>query len=176
MQQTQKDHEYEVRKDGYEGLSEDLNKELEDTLNEVTYNAEKQEQVISQMLGNVVNNYQQAYDKIQSIIAGTGFNPSGDFNSNIGNLGTAGGVQNQVHGSITTAPNYKPNDFTNVNTGAIQSGSAQSNNDRIEGIIGQAPNTSNRPVAELKLNKSSVSLEEGQSTSITASIRPTDAK
>lgn len=176
LQQTQKDHEYEVRKNGFEGLSEDLNQSLEDTLNEVTYNAEKQEQVISQMLGNIVNNYQQAYDKIQSIIAGTGFKPSGDFNSNIGNLGTAGGVQNQVHGSITTAPNYKPNDFTNVNTGAIQSGSAQSNNDRIEGIIGQAPNTSNRPVAELKLNKTSVSLEEGQSTSITASIRPTDAK
>ena len=128
------------------------------------------------MLNNVVQNYQQAYDKIQSIIAGTGFVPSGGFNSNIGNLGTAGGTQNQVHGSITTAPNYKPDDFTNVNTDAIQNESAQNNNDRIEGIIGQAPNTTNRPVAELKLSKTSVSLEEGQSTTITASIRPTDAK
>lgn len=75
-----------MRKNGYEGLSDDLNKELEDTLNDITYNSEKQEQVISNMLNNVVNNYQQAYDKIQQIINSTGFVPNGSLSNNIGSL------------------------------------------------------------------------------------------
>ena len=75
-----------MRKNGYEGLSDDLNKELEDTLNDITYNSEKQEEVISNMLNNVVNNYQQAYDKIQQIINSTGFVPNKDLSNNLGNL------------------------------------------------------------------------------------------
>ena len=54
LSQTQKDREYDIRKEGYQGLSDDLNSALEDTLDEVKYNSSKQEQVISEMLNHVV--------------------------------------------------------------------------------------------------------------------------
>lgn len=176
LDQTRSDHEYKVREQGYEGLSEDLDQALQDTLDEVTYNADKQEQVISEMLNHVVNNYQTAYGKIQDIIANTGFTPSGGMSSNIDNLGTTSGAQDQVNDSNTIAPDYNPSgSVSDINTGTIQSGGAQSNNDNIENIISQEPNTTNRPVAELKLTTTSLSLQEGQSGSVKYSIRPTDA-
>lgn len=165
-----------MRKNGYEGLSDDLNKELEDTLNDITYNSEKQEQVISNMLNNVVNNYQQAYDKIQQIINSTGFVPNGSLSNNIGSLGTSSGVQNQFNNGITTAPNYRPDNFTNVNTGQIQNEVSQNRNDWIQGNISQAPNTTDRPIAEIVLSPESLSIQEGSTANISATIRPNDAK
>ena len=176
LKQLQKDREYEIRQQGYEGLSDDLNDALEDTLNEVKYNADKQEAVISEMLNHVVQNYQTAYDKINSIIANTGFTPSGDFQQSIGNLGTSQGAQNQVDDSNTIAPEYTPDDFAGgINTGPIQSESDQANNDRIEAEIEKEPNITNRPVAQITLKPTSISLQEGKSSKISVSIRPTDA-
>ena len=165
-----------MRKNGYEGLSDDLNKELEDTLNDITYNSEKQEEVISNMLNNVVNNYQQAYDKIQQIINSTGFVPNGSLSNNIGSLGTSSGAQNQFNNGITTAPNYRPDNFTNVNTGQIQNEISQNRNDWIQGNISQAPNTTDRPIAEIVLSPESLSIQEGSTANISATIRPNDAK
>ena len=54
MQDTRDDHEYDARQNGLDGLSEDLDEQLEETLYDVTHNAEKQEQVISQIFGNIV--------------------------------------------------------------------------------------------------------------------------
>lgn len=176
LEDTRRDHEYDVRKNGYEGLSDDLNKELEDTLNDITYNSEKQEQVISNMLGKIVGMYDKAYDKIQQIINSTGFVPNGSLSNNIGSLGTSSGAQNQFNNGITTAPNYRPDDFTNVNTGQIQNGTTQNNNDWIQGEISKNPDLSNRPVAEITLSPLTLSIQEGSTANISATIRPNDAK
>lgn len=174
--QTQQDREYEVRQAGYDGLSEDLDQALEDSLNSVKYNADEQERVISEMLSRVVSNYQDAYGKINQIIANTGIVPSDGFQQVINNIGTQQGAQNQVNNSNTIAPDYTPNDFvTDINTGAIQSGSNQANNDKIQSEIEKEPNTTNRPVAQITLKPTSLSLQEGKSSTIKANIRPTDA-
>lgn len=165
-----------MRKNGYEGLSDDLNKELEDTLNDITYNSEKQEEVISNMLGKIVGMYDKAYDKIQQIINSTGFVPNGSLSNNIGSLGTSSGAQNQFNNGITTAPNYRPDNFTNVNTGQIQNEVSQNRNDWIQGNISQAPNTTDRPIAEIVLSPESLSIQEGSTANISATIRPNDAK
>lgn len=176
MAETQADREYDIRQQGYEGLSDDLNEALDSTLNEVTYNAQKQEEVISEMLNHVVNNYATAYDKINQIIANTGFTPSGDFQQNIDNIGNQAGAQGQIDASNTIAPNYTPDDFVGgINTGQIQSDANQSHNDFIESEIEKEPNIDNRPVALITLKPTSISVEEGKSASITANIRPTDA-
>lgn len=176
MQDTRDDHEYDVRQNGLDGLSEDLDKQLEETLYDVTHNAEKQEQVISQMLGNIVGNYQQAYDKIQQIINSTGFVPNNDLSNNLGNLGTSNGAQDQVDNSMTNAPNYRPDDWTDVNTGQIQNGTTQDKNDQIQGDISKNPDLSNRPVAEITLSPLTLSIQEGSTANISATIRPNDAK
>lgn len=176
MQDTRDDHEYDVRQNGLDGLSDDLDKQLEETLYDVTHNAEKQEQVISQMLGNIVGNYQQAYDKIQQIINSTGFVPNKDLSNNLGNLGTSNGAQDQVDNSMTNAPNYRPDNFTNVNTGQIQNGTTQDKNDQIQGDISKNPDLANRPVAEITLSPGTLSIQEGSTGTVSATIRPNDAK
>lgn len=175
LSDLQSDREYEVRQAGYDGLSEDLDQALEDSLNSVKYNADEQERVISEMLSRVVSNYQDAYNKINQIIANTGLVPSDQFQQVIDNIGTQQGAQNQVNDSNTIAPDYNPSDFTNVNTGQIQSGSNQANNDKIQSEIEKEPNTTNRPVAQITLKPTSLSLQEGKSSTIKANIRPTDA-
>ena len=175
LSDLQSDREYEVRQAGYDGLSEDLDQALEDSLNSVKYNADEQERVISEMLSRVVSNYQDAYGKINQIIANTGIVPSDDFQQVIDNIGTQQGAQSQVDASNTIAPDYNPSDFTNINTGAIQSGSNQANNDKIQSEIEKEPNTTNRPVAQITLKPTSLSLQEGKSSTIKATIRPSDA-
>lgn len=177
LEDTRKDHEYDVRKSGLDGLSEDLNKQLEETLYDITHNAEKQEEVISNMLDNVVNMYDKAYDKIQQIINNTGFMPNKDLSNNIGNLGSSSGAQGQVNDSMTTAPNYKPDNWVgNINTGQIQNGAIQDKNDQIQNDISKNPDLSNRPVAEIVLSPESLSIQEGSTGTISATIRPNDAK
>ena len=175
LQSSQEDRAYDVRQSGLDGLSNDLNDALNDTLNEITYNADKQEEVVSNMLQNIVGQYKTAYSKINQIIASTGIVPSDEFQQIIKNLGTQSGAQDQVNDSNTIAPDYDPSDFTNINTGGIQSGSSQNTNDKIQDAIEKEPNTKNRPVAQITLKPTSLSLQEGKSSTIKANIRPTDA-
>lgn len=176
LSDLQSDREYDVRQAGYEGLSDDLNQALEDSLNSVKYNADEQERVISEMLSRVVSNYKDAYSQINQIISNTGIVPSDQFQQVINNIGTQSGAQNQVDWSNTIAPEYNPNDYSSgINTSPIQSGSAQSNNDKIQSEIEKEPNTTNRPVAQITLKPTSLSLQEGKSSTIKATIRPSDA-
>lgn len=174
--QLRKDHEYDVRQNGYEGLSDDLNEQLNDTLEEIKTNSAKQEEVISNMLGKIVGMYDKAYDKIQQIINSTGFVPNKDLSNNLGNLGTSNGAQDQVDNSMTNAPNYRPDDWTDVNTGQIQNGTTQDKNDQIQGDISKNPDLSNRPVAEITLSPGTLSIQEGSTGTVSATIRPNDAK
>ena len=175
LEDSQADRAYDVRQQGFDSLSDDLNEALQSTLNEITYNADKQEEVVSNMLQNVVGMYETAYGKINQIIANTGIVPSDQFQQVIDNLGSQSGAESQVNDSNTIAPDYNPSDFTNVNTGQIQSGSNQSHNDFIESEIKKEPNIDNRPVAQITLKPTSISIEEGKSATISANIRPTDA-
>ena len=148
---------------------------MNESIDAVKYNADEQERVISEMLSRVVSNYQDAYGKINQIIANTGIVPSDQFQQVIDNLGSQSGAESQVNDSNTIAPNYNPSDFTNINTGQIQSGSNQSHNDFIESEIKKEPNIDNRPVAQITLSPASVSVQEGSSATVKATIRPTDA-
>lgn len=176
LSDLQSDREYEVRQTGYENLSNDLEDAMNESIDAVKYNADEQERVISEMLDHVVNNYADAYNKINQIISNTGIVPSDQFQQAINNIGTQQGAQNQVDWSNTIAPEYNPNDYSSgINTSPIQSGSNQANNDKIQAEIEKEPNTTNRPVAQITLKPTSLSLQEGKSSTVKATIRPTDA-
>ena len=175
LSDLQSDREYEVRQTGYENLSSDLEDAMNESIDAVKYSADEQERVISEMLNNVLNNYKDVYSQINQIIANTGIVPSDQFQQVIDNLGSQSGAESQVNDSNTIAPDYNPSDFTHVNTGQIQSGSNQSHNDFIESEIKKEPNIDNRPVAQITLKPTSISVEEGKSATISANIRPTDA-
>lgn len=176
LSDLQSDREYEVRQTGYENLSSDLEDAMNESINAVKYNADEQERVISEMLNNVLNNYKDVYSQINQIIANTGIVPSDDFQQVINNIGTQQGAQSQVDWSNTIAPDYNPNDYSSgINTSPIQSGSNQTNNDKIQSEIEKEPNIDNRPVAQITLKPTSLSLQEGKSSTVKATIRPTDA-
>lgn len=164
-----------MQKEGYDGLSSDMEKLLEDTEYEVIHNAEKQQSVIKSMLQNVVNMYESAYGKINQIIGDTGWVGSGDFNKNQSDLGTQDGASSQVGDALKKPPQFKPSDdASGVVTDPIKDNGQI--NSGIEDEIMQKPNTDNRLCGELKIDKTSVTLEEGKSISVTVSIRPNDAK
>lgn len=176
LSDLQSDREYEVRQAGYENLSSDLEDAMNESIEAVRYNADEQERVISEMLNHVLNNYKDVYSQINQIIANTGIVPSDDFQQVIDNIGTQQGAQNQVDWSNTIAPDYNPNDYSSgINTSPIQSGSNQANNDKIQSEIEKEPNIDNRPVAQITLKPTSLSLQEGKSSTVKATIRPTDA-
>ena len=156
-------------------MSDELDTILSDTEYEIIHSADKQQSVIQSMLQNVVSMYSSAYGKINEIIHNTGWVGSAGFQYNQSELGTQEGASNQVSNAVQHQ----------TSTGS--SGTAQGtvtapvkNNDsfnqKFEQEIYQDPNVNNRPVAELKLSQKSVTLEEGKSTSVSAQIRPTDAK
>lgn len=175
LDDIKREHKNEMMDLGDEKFKEDLDKILEDTEYEIIHNADKQQEVISNMLNNVVNMYANAYDKINSIIANTGFVGSSGFNSNQGQLGSQSGAVSQNNQATQHQSNVKPSgNASSTVTKPIENDNAYHGS--LEQELDKKPNTDNRLVAELKLSTTSVTLEEGKSTKVTYSIRPGDAK
>lgn len=175
LAETKRDHALDMQEKGYDGISSEMEEMLENTEYELTHSAEKQQQIISSMLNNIVNQYQSAYDRINQIIGNTGWVGSGDFNNNQSNLGTPGGAQDQTNSALQKPSDKTPSDFAS-GTVTDKIGNDDEFNNSFEEEINKKPNTENRPVAELKASPTSITLEEGKSTSIKTSIRPNDAK
>lgn len=175
LNETKRQHSLDMQEQGYDGLSSDLEKMLEDTQYEITHNADKQQEVISNMLNNVVNMYANAYDKINSIIANTGFVGSSGFNTNQGQLGSQSGTVLQNNQATQHQSNVKPSGsaYSTV-TKPIEND--KNYHDKVEQKLDKKPNTDNRLVAEVKLSTTSITLEEGKTTRISCTVRPNDAK
>lgn len=173
---TKQDHKDDLISEGYSKLSDDLNQMLEDTEYEISHNADKQNEIIQSMLNKQVGMYQEAYSKINSIIKNTGWIGSNDFNNNQSQMSSQTGAQNQASNASQSqqTANKKPSSSASgTNTSGIKDNASK--NDKITENIMKPENTTNRPVAELTVSKSSVSIEEGKSTSVTTKIRPNDA-
>lgn len=173
---TKQDHKDDLIDQGFQKLSDDLNQMLEDTEYEISHNADKQNEIIQSMLNKQVGMYQEAYSKINSIIKNTGWVGSNDFNNNQSQMSSQTGAQNQASNasqSQQTANSKPSSSASGTDTSGIKDNASENN--KITENIMKPENTTNRPVAELKVSKSSVSIEEGKSTSVITKIRPNDA-
>ncbi len=173
---TKQNHKDDLISEGYSKLSNDLNQMLEDTEYEISHNADKQNEIIQSMLNKQVGMYQEAYSKINSIIKNTGWIGSNDFNNNQSQMSSQTGAQNQASNasqSQQTANSKPSSSASGTDTSGIKDNASK--NDKITENIMKPENTTNRPVAELKVSSNSVSIEEGKSTSVTAKVRPNDA-
>ena len=176
LDDTKRDHRNELISEGFQKMSDDLNQMLEDTEYEISHNADKQNEIIQSMLNKQVGMYQEAYSKINSIIKNTGWVGSNDFNNNQSKMSSQTGAQNQASNasqSQQTANSKPSSSASGTDTSGIKDNSSENN--KITENIMKPENTTNRLVAELKVSKSSVSIEEGKSTSVTTKIRPNDA-
>ena len=173
LNDTKRDHQYDLMQDGYDQMSENLDKSLEDLEYSIATSSDKQLQIVQSMLNQMVASYQEAYSKIDSIINETGFKGTDSFNDTVSNTSSSSGASSIANGATQSQSNVKPSDSaSNINS----SNTSNSNHGAIESDIKKEPNTDNRLCAELTLSKSSVSVQEGSSTSVSASIRPNDAK
>lgn len=173
---TKQNHKDDLISEGFQKLSDDLNQMLEDTEYEISHNADKQNEIIQSMLNKQVGMYQEAYSKINSIIKNTGWVGSNDFNNNQSQMSSQTGAQNQASNasqSQQTANSKPSSSASGTDTSGIKDNASK--NDKITENIMKPENTTNRPVAELKVSSNSVSIEEGKSTSVTATVRPNDA-
>ena len=176
LSETQRDHRNDMISQGYDKISDDMADMLENTTYEISHNADKQLEIINSMLNKAVGSYQEAYNKINSIITNTGFVGSTDFNNNQSQLGSSEGVKNQVSNASQSQTEANKNPSSSASgtiTSPIKDNKAE--NDRITNDIMKPEDTTNRKVAELKVSKSSVSVQEGQGTTLTYTIRPNDA-
>lgn len=163
-----------MQEQGYDKMSSDLSDMLDSVTDELNTNADKQLEVINSMLDKAVSSYQEAYNKINSIIRETGFNGSSDFRNEQKELGTKQGAQNQKNeaSKSQSSANKNPSSAASgTKTDAINDGKRQ--NDKITQTIMQED--SQRKVAELTVDKTSVTLEEGKSIGVKTSVRPNDA-
>lgn len=173
---TKQDHKDDLIDQGFQKLSDDLNQMLEDTEYEISHNADKQNEIIQSMLNKQVGMYQEAYSKINSIIKNTGWVGSNDFNNNQSQMSSQTGAQNQASNASQSQSQANKNpssSASDTDTSGIKDNASENN--KITENIMKPENTTNRPVAELTVSKSSVSIEEGKSTSVTTKIRPNDA-
>lgn len=173
---TKQNHKDDLISEGFQKLSDDLNQMLEDTEYEISHNADKQNEIIQSMLNKQVGMYQEAYSKINSIIKNTGWIGSNDFNNIQSQMSSQTGAQNQASNASQSqqTANKKPSSSASgTDTSGIKDNDSENN--KITENIMKPENTTNRPVAELTVSKSSVSIEEGKSTSVTTKIRPNDA-
>lgn len=72
LKDTQYNHRVDTINQGYESLSEDAQKNLDDELEALERNADEQERVVNAMLDKIKESYNQAYNGINSIIDDTG--------------------------------------------------------------------------------------------------------
>lgn len=173
LSDTKRNHQYDMMQDGYDQMSENLDESLTDIEHSIATSSEKQLQVVQSMLNQMVASYQEAYGKINTIVNETGFVGTDSFNDTVNNTSTSSGVSSIVDNATQSQSTVKPSDnVSNINS----SNTSNTNTSAIESEIKKEPNTDNRLCAELTLSKSSVSVQEGSSTSVSASIRPNDAK
>ena len=176
LSETKRDHAYDMQSQGFDKLSSDLQDSLDNTEYEISHNADKQLEIINSMLDKAVSSYQEAYGKINSIIKNTGWVGSTDFNNTQSDLSTETGVKNQnsnASQSQSSANKNPSSTASGTKTDPINSNS-KANSDLADQLV-KPEDTTNRKVAELKVSPTSTTLEEGKSTSITATIRPNDA-
>ena len=176
LSETKRDHAYDMQSQGFDKLSSDLQDSLDNTEYEISHNADKQLEIINSMLDKAVSSYQEAYGKINSIIKNTGWVGSTDFNNTQSDLGTETGVKNQnsnASQSQSSANKNPSSAASGTKTDPINSNS-KVNSDLADQLV-KPEDTTNRKVAELKVSPTYTTLEEGKSTSITATIRPNDA-
>ncbi|MEQ3232203.1 phage tail tape measure protein [Fusicatenibacter saccharivorans] len=176
LSETKRDHAYDMQSQGFDKLSSDLQETLDNTEYEISHNADKQLEIINSMLDKAVSSYQEAYGKINSIIKNTGWVGSTDFNNTQSDLSTETGVKNQnsnASQSQSIANKNPSSTASGTKTDPINSNS-KVNSDLADQLV-KPEDTTNRKVAELKVSPTSTTLEEGKSTSITATIRPNDA-
>lgn len=148
-------------------MSRELDETLEKNLEAIEDNADQQTVVIQNMLDDVVNRYDEAYAKINEIINNTGMNVSDSFNDLMNQTEeSTGGTEGSGSGGSSGS--------TPGSGGSSAGGTGDTG--KYEDQLGEPENLTNRPVAKIELSITEIMMSAGDTKSVSATVKPSDAK
>ena len=171
LEDTKYEHMVELKLTGYDEMQKSADEVLQNLLEDITTNADMQEQVVSSMLKNIVKNYDEAYGKIQETINKTAINgeTSNSLTDSIYKLSdtlTRGFDLIRTTGEIDSSTIYE----SGIYSGNSEKPKTVDNllNSNLSGSV-------KRQVASITPNQKSVNIKVGDSATIKFDILPSDA-
>ena len=171
LEDTKYEHMVELKLTGYDEMQKSADEVLQNLLEDITTNADMQEQVVSSMLNNIVKNYDEAYGKIQETINKTAINgeTSNSLTDSIYKLSdtlTRGFDLIRTTGKIDSSTIYES---------GIYSGNSEKPK-AVDNLLNRnLSGSGKRQVASITPNKKSVNIKVGNSATIKFDILPSDA-
>lgn len=156
-------------------LEREIDKTYDRNLEALEEHVDRQEEMIDNMLGNVINKYDGAYSQINDIINKTNLSIKDSFKELNEYLDSAGSTQENTSSS-NSDQSQSGSSTGSGSSGSSSSGNSSSDTSKYEEQLKQPENTTNRPVAAIILDKTSISVNEGLSKTVKVKeIKPSDA-
>lgn len=187
---TVKEHERELIKNGYTDLKADSQDQLDATLEALESNSDAQKRVVSEMLGTITENYESAYGAINDLISTTGISISSSTQEMVNGLNSVITAAQTAQAAVSSASQTKAsNTASSVDTGKIDTSkdSGGGSTQNAESAASSKENTSNATTksssaatavisaTSISLSKTSVSVKVGSTKTITVNPSPSNA-
>lgn len=166
LEDTKHDHEIDLISKGYDNLTDQADKALDNTLNAVKSNSQMQTAVIEEMLKTTKQKYKDAYAEINQIIADTGLKVSDQFQNNIkdSNLKNEQTDKKKADKAVTGIKDTKVSGSTGTGSTAA---------DKV--IRNAATDAQNKILKKLTLSPKSVVVNVGKTATVKVSFSPSTA-
>lgn len=166
LEDTKHDHEIDLISKGYDNLTDQADKALDNTLNAVKSNSQMQTAIIDEMLNTTKQKYKDAYAEINQIIANTGLKVSDQFQNNIkdSNLKNEQTDKKKADKTVTGIKDTKVSGST---------GTGSTSADKV--IRNAATDAQNKTLKKLTLSPKSVVVNVGKTATVKVSFSPSSA-
>ncbi len=166
LEDTKHDHEIDLISKGYDNLTDQADKALDNTLNAVKSNSQMQTAVIEEMLKTTKQKYKDAYAEINQIIADTGLKVSDQFQNNIkdSNLKNEQTDKKKADKTVTGIKDTKVSGST---------GTGNTSADKV--IRNAATDAQDKTLKKLSLSPKSVVVNVGKTATVKVSFSPASA-
>lgn len=165
-----RDHAYDLQIDGYDKLADAADESLKKTENALATSTQAQQQCVDNMLNKMTSSYSSAYGKVDEIVKSSGIAVSTSFQETIKNFDGLTEVGNITVDKFVQSINTKVIVGLNDLAQKIVNGTTSGNDTNAEasgdGLV---------HVQSVKLSKTSITIIEGESITLTAEVLPKNA-
>lgn len=165
-----RDHAYDLQIDGYDKLADAADESLKKTENALATSTQAQQQCVDNMLNKMTSSYSSAYGKVDEIVKSSGIAVSTSFQETIKNFDGLTEVGNITVDKFVQSINTKVIAGLNDLAQKIVNGTTSGNDTNAEasgdGLV---------HVQSVKLSKTSITIIEGESITLTAEVLPKNA-
>ncbi|MDO4308213.1 MAG: Ig-like domain-containing protein [Eubacteriales bacterium] len=192
LEDTKYEHSYELKSDGYDKLADDVDKALDKTLDSLRTNTDMQNQVINGMLSNVTTSYESTFANLDNIVTEHGLVMSDTFNNVFDKLDEK--MEKALEDGVLTAKLYNTGDVQDTKAdkkvtksdNSKVSTTTKENEKNLKKVVANSDDSNNAGkgggsgeayvrATDVKLSKTSISLKEGKTYTLKATVKPSNA-